>query len=320
MHHWLHTGDGKVFNRNARILSLRSKSELVDFAEAVFQRQGAARELGVQPQRLRAFVRAVSRRYHNNSYHNFHHAVDATNTMGWLLTRPTFARNLPPLYAYVLLVAILVHDMDHPGNDNQWEVKTRSALARKYNDSAVLEHHSVDVARRLMAEPETDPFADLPAATYRRADALLEELVLATDFARHRDFLEELSGRLDGGAADFSDPAFLSLVARSLIKAADIHNAGKPFMQAKTWGKRIIREFMAQGEREKQHQLPLGPLGDPSELELHAAQAAFIRQAMELFELLARVEGEVEEVVTQLQANKQRYEREAARLERAANG
>lgn len=39
------------------------------------------------------------------------------------------------------LISAAAHDMDHPGNNNVFETKTRSKLALLYNDSAVLENH-----------------------------------------------------------------------------------------------------------------------------------------------------------------------------------
>ena len=33
------------------------------------------------------------------------------------------------------------HDLDHPGNNNVFESKTRSKLATLYNDVAILENH-----------------------------------------------------------------------------------------------------------------------------------------------------------------------------------
>ena len=40
-----------------------------------------------------------------------------------------------------LFIASAAHDVDHPGNNNIFEVKTRSKLATLYNDQSVLENH-----------------------------------------------------------------------------------------------------------------------------------------------------------------------------------
>jgi len=40
-----------------------------------------------------------------------------------------------------LFISAGAHDVDHPGNNNVFESKTRSKLATLYNDIAVLENH-----------------------------------------------------------------------------------------------------------------------------------------------------------------------------------
>jgi hypothetical protein len=42
---------------------------------------------------------------------------------------------------FITMVSGAAHDMDHPGNNNVFQTKTRSKLALLYNDSAVLESH-----------------------------------------------------------------------------------------------------------------------------------------------------------------------------------
>ena len=42
---------------------------------------------------------------------------------------------------FFTLISGAAHDMDHPGSNNLWEIKTKSKLALLYNDQAVLENH-----------------------------------------------------------------------------------------------------------------------------------------------------------------------------------
>ena len=42
---------------------------------------------------------------------------------------------------FSLFISAAGHDIDHPGNNNLYEVKTRSKLATLYNDVSVLENH-----------------------------------------------------------------------------------------------------------------------------------------------------------------------------------
>lgn len=303
------------FDRNLPVLAHRSKSELVDIAFRAFMGVEGARRFVREQDQLRAFIWEVGRHYHNNPYHNFHHAVDTTNVMAWLVSLPRIRKILPDLRAFVLLMAALVHDLDHPGTDNQWEIKTQSPRALRYQNVAVLEHHSLDLALELLTQPEYDLFAHLPPHPREESLGLLALTVLATDFSMHRAFLQELETFLDSHhRPDARDPVFQSLLARTLIKAADISNTSKEFHQARLWGRRVMREYWAQGELEKRRNLPIGPLNDREKVEFHGAQGWFIEnQVAPLFRLLARIEDDVQEAVETLVTNFSIYKRNAER-------
>ncbi|NIP74348.1 MAG: 3',5'-cyclic nucleotide phosphodiesterase, partial [Gammaproteobacteria bacterium] len=146
---------------------------------------------------------------------------------------------------------------------------------RKYENEAVLEKHSYDVVLQIIADAACNPFHFLDDATRSAWLQVMRGIVLATDFAAHRQFLDDFAEYLQGHPADFADPLYVDWVARALMKAADIANTSKPFPQAKVWGQRVMMEFWAQGVMEKRQNLPVGPLNDPETVKLNAAQAGF---------------------------------------------
>lgn len=300
------------FDRNPAILRMRTRAELVEYIHGVFEREGSALALGVDCETLRRLIGRVGRHYHENPYHNFHHAADTVNTMAWMVTRPVMQRELPHEHRFALLLAALVHDVEHPGTNNAWEVQTGSELAQKYENTAVLEQHSLDVTLGLLEAPEYDVLAGFEPDRARELKHLLRELILATDFAWHRDFLDQYSRLIERKGLDLRDPEVREWVCRALIKGADIANTTKPYNQAAMWGRRVMLEFWAQGVFEKQYNFPVGPFNDPETVKLNATQAGFIRfAAMELFQLLAAVEPDMRELVDNLTDNLERYERKA---------
>ena len=54
------------------------------------------------------------------------------------------------------LIASAVHDVDHPGFNNQFLVNTGSETALLYNDESVLENHHLAVAFQLMRQKDCD--------------------------------------------------------------------------------------------------------------------------------------------------------------------
>jgi hypothetical protein len=310
--------NNKKFDRVYSVLPMRSKADLSAFAEEIFHRQGSMKRLKVDGAKLRRFIRTIGDRYYNNPYHNYQHAVDTTYTMAWMIGLPVLNKNLPDFHKFLLLVVALVHDVEHPGHDNQWEIKIQSPLAVKYHNNSVIENHSLAVTKEILANPETDVFAGIPGHGMEATYDLMDQLILCTDFSWHKVFIDELTEGVSRHSFDFKDKEFLSLVCRTLIKAADISNTSKPFRQAKAWGQRVMNEFWAQGKLEKKRNLPVGPLNDPEKSEFFSAQAGFIKfAAYELFELLSRVERNTEPMVEALLDNQLAYER---RAKQAAGG
>lgn len=304
------------FETTYSVLPIRSKRELSALAKKVFQGQGSMLRLGVDKTKLHNFIEVVAERYLDNPYHNFQHAVDTLYTMAWMLDLPAFKKNLPDSYKFLLLIVALVHDVEHPGHDNQWEVKTHSPLAQKYNNMSVIENHSLSVTKEMLAGEKCDVFAGIKGFNREKTYKLLDQLILCTDFSWHKVFLDELAEGFSRNQFDFKDEEFLSLISRTLIKAADISNTAKPFRQAKIWGQRVMNEFWAQGKMEKKFNLPVGPLNDPEKSEFNLAQAGFIKfAAYELFMLLSRVEKKTEDMVQALVANQDEYERLARRAQ-----
>ena len=51
---------------------------------------------------------------------------------------------------FALIISAIVHDLDHPGHNNNYEVNSHSELAIMYNDKSVLENHHCAAATMLM--------------------------------------------------------------------------------------------------------------------------------------------------------------------------
>jgi hypothetical protein len=300
-----------TINRDLRVLSLGSKRELVELAMDLLRREGSLGTVGADPAKLRTFVEGIGDLYHENPYHNFHHAVDVTNTAAWMATRPVIRRLLTDNQRFWLLIAALAHDADHRGRNNQWEVYTSSELAKRYHNLSVLERHALDLTLRVMERPECQFHATMAPRDVAEGRALLEDMILATDFAMHREFLNVLVAQLGSGdgAPEPITPEFQRTIAKAVIKAADIANTTREYTQARLWGRKVMEEFWAQGRLEKERAFPVGPLNDPDKVNLNQAQAGFIKfAAMELYELMARLDPAIEELVAALRDNIRNYE------------
>lgn len=297
--------------RNVRVFAMRQREELVRYTLRLIEREGSAAKVGADRDKLAAFADECSLLYHANPYHNWHHAVDVTHTMAWMLTRPVLRARIAPVDRFWLLIASIAHDLDHPGHNNQWEINIHSPRASKYHNVAVLENHSLDLAAGLIARPEMAFTATMSAPDRERGRTVMRETIMATDFAIHTEFLAAFTSIVHDYPArrGFHDSEFVLMLLKALIKAADIGNTTKPFPQAKVWGLRVMEEFWAQGRLEKAHSFPVGPLNDEERVDLNQAQAGFIRfAALDLFNLISRVEPAIKVLVKALQDNVTLYQ------------
>lgn len=109
---------------------------------------------------------------------------------GYFLTPPCLDCLASPrqtLDIFVLLVATLVHDVDHNGLNNSFHINSQSPLAVLYNDISVLENHHCSFANKLLARTENNIFANMEPEEQQRARSRMIRCVLSTDMSTHFD-------------------------------------------------------------------------------------------------------------------------------------
>ena len=80
-------------------------------------------QFGVKEEQIRSFLKEVQGRYNRHpAFHTFHHAWATMFLTYQILRRGEADMLLSPLAAFALLVASVCHDLDHPGNNNGFEV------------------------------------------------------------------------------------------------------------------------------------------------------------------------------------------------------
>ena len=146
------------------------------------------------------------------------------------------------------LLSGAAHDMDHPGTNNAFEVKTKSKLSILYNDQSVLEHHHAASFFFLLDNVNYDcnimvGFSDKEKAGGRK---MILENILGTDMTKHGAILTEIKAIADLPEQERQmgekNKAYLF---KALVHAADIGNPTRPFEIAKKWGINIVKEFFS---------------------------------------------------------------------------
>ena len=242
---------------------------------------------------LAAFIALMQQHYGETPYHNWRHVCDVTHAV-YRYVSLTEDKIMPsPLEKFSLLVAALAHDLNHPGINNNFLVRTRDSKAIKYNDSSVLENHHVSMLYQLVADhPDADVFAKLDDAEWREARKLIIHTILHTDMVNHFKSLSQLevwyelntervqratqlAGQSDAECI-FETPEERELIFSTILHAADISNPVRPMHIYKKWNMRVLEEFWQQGDREKARGLKVSPQMDRDRTSIPQSQIAFI--------------------------------------------
>lgn len=145
---------------------------------------------------MRRFLNHVKLFYNpKNLFHNFKHVWGVLHLSFQILTRGG-DQYLLPLDIFAVVIAALCHDIQHPGNNNAFELATASdwSKAKSFNvDAGILERHHATITHSLLNADGTD-YDILVGMTadqkerFRRQVALI---ILGTDMAKHASILAE---------------------------------------------------------------------------------------------------------------------------------
>ena len=225
-----------------------------------------------------SYIQAVSCSYNIVPFHNFQHATCVTHVLYMFIKETNVNRLLNSDTTFGLLLSAIVHDVDHPGHTNVFEINTGSELATIYNDKSVLENHHCSTAFRLMRRSDCAIFNGISSSAARDIRKTVVSAVLSTDMAVHFQMVDEIAKKapIDGGKLECRNDADRLFLCSVLMHAADLSNPYRRFDMAQQWSKRIAEEFNDQIAKEKELGLPFLPyMATPDEMSLCRNEIGF---------------------------------------------
>ncbi|RXM97647.1 High affinity cAMP-specific 3',5'-cyclic phosphodiesterase 7A [Acipenser ruthenus] len=221
-----------------------------------------------------------------NPYHNAVHAADVTQAMHCYLKEPKLAKSLTSWDILLGLLAATTHDLDHPGVNQPFLIKTNHYLATLYKNTSVLENHHWRSAVGLLRE--SGLFAHLPLEDRLRIERELGSLILATDISRQNEYLLQFRTHLDREDLCLDDAGHRHFILQMALKCADICNPCRTWELSKHWSEKVTEEFFHQGkftkwqrDIEKKHKLDVSPLCDSQTQTIENIQMGFMTYVVE---------------------------------------
>ena len=244
-------------------------------------------------------------------YHNWYHAIACSQSCFMLLSegeagtcsfpvscfavvparliddcpadKPYADRYLEKTEIFACLMGALIHDLDHPGTNNDFETKRETSLATQYDNDAVLERHSIS---QTFAMCEDDPELDWLSSfrddkTRKHIQHFLTESVLATDPARHASIVKKaLAHSCQACHFDRESVEDRLFICGLILHCADIANPSHPvFAVAADWAIRVTTEFSRQAKKERALGLDVADFmeGLDSQYKIAKLQIGFFR-------------------------------------------
>eukprot|EP00126_Sphaerothecum_destruens_P007191 Sdes_comp19732_c0_seq1m11705 len=246
------------------------------------------------------FLAKIRQNYNSNPYHNFHHCFAVTQMM-FSVVQTADLLNIPEFSIediFVLILACICHDLDHPGLSNSFMIKSETELASRYESISCLEKHHSTVAMDILSE-DTNILRNLPESQIRRIRKAMVKMILATDMSFHSEFVNCLKNLLNSDVTDsngnsvsafsLKNHAHKTLAMQLLVKACDISNEVRPVSVGERWVDNLLEEFFHQGDLEKSKGWQPILLLDREKLDRYESQKGFIGYvSLPLFQLLAK--------------------------------
>ncbi|KAJ3147440.1 High affinity cAMP-specific and IBMX-insensitive 3',5'-cyclic phosphodiesterase 8B [Geranomyces michiganensis] len=236
-------------------------------------------QLQLDIEKFKRWLLLMEAEYHPHPYHNATHAADVLHGLNYLLLEDPIGMYYTPLEMLALVLSAIGHDIDHPGYNNAFLVKSRHPWAILYCDTSVLElHHCAHLFNKTLKSP-WNIFADLNADEYDEVRKLVIKLILATDMSKHFEYINKFKSRMSagtiGGTTEHTPENRLA-IAEMAIKCADLCNPSKTFALSKKWTDAVMEEFFMQGDKEKELGLPVSQFMDRTNTNVPKCQIGFI--------------------------------------------
>ena len=246
-----------LFSWDFNVLDISDKTVLVSVLGRIFESIQLLDGLGIEPLMLANYLRDIADKYHDNPFHNLHHATCVTQFAYMLIHATDAAKYLSPQQFFGVVISAVVHDVDHPGNTNMFEVNSQSYLSLLYNDQSVLENHHCSTAFQLMRKPSSNIFNGLTKATASEMRKTIVTCIMSTDMSVHFQLVDETKKMVAGGDYTFTEVQDQMFLCRLLVHSADLSNPVRPFHITQAWARRISAEFNLQVAMEQELDMPV---------------------------------------------------------------
>uniref|UniRef100_A0A8C7GC39 Phosphodiesterase n=1 Tax=Oncorhynchus kisutch TaxID=8019 RepID=A0A8C7GC39_ONCKI len=224
--------------------------ELVMCAIQMFYEVGVVKKFQVPQEVLVRFMYSISKGYRKMPYHNWRHGFNVGQTMFTLLTTGNMKRYYTDLEVMAMITSAFLHDIDHRGTNNLYQVKSGNPLA-KLHGSSVLERHHLEFSKFLLADESLNIYQNLNRRQNEHAIHLMDIAIIATDlqlYFKKRTMFQKI---VDLSKTYEDEKKWVDWMAM-MMTACDLSALTKPWEVQSKVALSEAAEFWVQGDLERE--------------------------------------------------------------------
>ncbi|OHT11311.1 Response regulator receiver domain containing protein [Tritrichomonas foetus] len=295
----LNLGDA-MFSLDFNVWSINEKV-LMNLCHDLLTAARVGVDVNSKPGEVEYFIKKCVEKFRGNPFHNFRRACESVQfiiAFNDILNKAN-SNILENFEIATLALSALLHDIDHPGCNNMFQVRTSSNLSMTYNDRSILENNSCSVGSHLLQDCFTFSNQEAELLTSRQ---IMIHSILKTDYKKLQKFITKLASRkLDlNNKVDRFDALAL------IVLMSDLAFAIRPWEVSGYWYDLMRDEQYLQRDTERR----LGfKVAAPMDRRLNSSMASFINThfrviVMPVFQAGVKVFPALEEkILTALQRN-----------------
>lgn len=260
--------DSDVVSRLFDVTRLNS-SEKVEAVIKMFQNLDLLRVLRTDPTDFSIIVLKIRDSYKPDiAFHNWDHAVDATQFVYSSLVRGKLRRYFTQSQLAAILLATLCHDIGHEGLTTTYHNKVRSHLTYSFGAQSTMERYSAQKACEILESSSIKEVVDTPVFW-----RFFVSCIVATDMVRHFEFMEQFKSVAT--KFDMGLELHRLALAQFLVKCANFANTTRPFECAKHFGLGLELEYKNQAEKERAVNVEITKFGDEDGMPIWDIETSF---------------------------------------------
>ncbi|XP_077352595.1 rod cGMP-specific 3',5'-cyclic phosphodiesterase subunit beta [Festucalex cinctus] len=264
-----------------------TETELVKCGIQMYYEVGVVKKFQIPQEVLVRFMYSVSKGYRRITYHNWRHGFNVGQTMFTLLTTGMLKRYYTDLEVMAMITAGFLHDIDHRGTNNLYQVKSGNPLA-KLHGSSVLERHHLEFGKFLLSDESLNIYQNLNRRQVDHVIHLTDIAIIATDLAlyfKKRTMFQKIVDLSHTYEDEKKWVDFMSLettrkeiVMAMMMTACDLSAITKPWEVQSKVALSVAAEFWEQGDLERTvlEQQPIPMMDRNKAAELPKLQCGFI--------------------------------------------